>query len=320
MVQIKEYLNKRQVNKITVESWAGSSTKIAGYIGMLESLYNNRNYKPDIINGISGGAIISILRLKLILDSDSMNEIIELGTEFNLETIFKDPPFNKKRIKIKSIINLVKGKPALSSHEKLLDSLFSIFTKQDFYNYKHDSKLPIVLICSTNMENGSLRIVNIKEKCYTYSDLKKDLLASTSIPMVMEPILINDQYHHDGGVRYSNAGFYIINKLLKQGVIVKQHVSLYSRPRDLTDIIKDPIDRTKKTFFRFSGRFLLRVFKIRMYQNSKFCETSELKQARQHKIVLKQFFLPNILKSFFDTDEKLLKKLYEEGKKSIGRF
>jgi len=317
---MKNWIDNIKKSNIIVESWAGSSTKVAGYIGMLESLYQKSNYRPDLINGVSGGAIITILRIKLMLDPTSINQIIKLGTEFDLETIFEKPPFTTDSIRFKSILNLIKGSPGMASHSKLLDSLFSIFTEEDFNNYKRDPNLPVGLICSVNMENAALRIANIKLEDYTYSELKQDLLASTSIPLVMEPILINDEYYHDGGVRYSNAGSYIIDKLFLNSIVVSKHISLYSRPRDLKDVIKEPIQRTKPGWFKLSGRLVLRVFKIRMYQNSKFCELAEIRQARSKKIILKQFFLPQILKSLFDTDKDSLRKLYEEGKKSIGNL
>lgn len=311
-------LKKKTNKKLVVESWAGAATKISGYVGMTMSLIKQKNYNPDVIVGVSSGAVVGLMRVALMVKPSLIPALDELGRSFTLEDIFDESPLGKKGgLTVKSILRGVRGKLSLAEHKKLSKTLKKFFTKEVYSEYiKGD--YPDLLICSTDIDNGNYIIENAKD--LSYDGLFSSILASSAIPALMSPLSIINRKIMDGGIRYSNSGWYVIYKLIEEGYEIDSHVSLYSRPKDISNEIDTPLNLSKSVLFRGILGVVGRSISIMMFQNSKFCEFTEQQMSEKYKYNLHQFFLPKILDSALDTDKEQLEELYLSGRDSIKTF
>lgn len=319
MEKIK-FISKDIQNAFSIESWAGASTKISGYIGMIYEL-SKKKYNPDIIIGTSSGSIASLMRISLMINPHKMGDLVHLAKNFDLEDIFNISPVNKKgKIRPNSLFRLFRGKLSMGEHNKLVDTLKDFFTEEVYSEYiKGD--YPDLLLCSTNINNGSFNIENAKD--LSYEDIFHHVLASTSIPVATQPLYISNDITYDAGVRFSNPGCYLIHKMIKNGYHVSSHKSFYSRPQDISGIIskKVNVDSLKdRLFFKGAAKVAGRCTDIYMFQNSKFCEWLEEYQSDREGYDLQQFFLPKILDSTYDVDQEQLEKLFYLGRTSIAKF
>jgi hypothetical protein len=311
-------LENRRIKEITIESWAGAATKISGYAGMTMELIKKKDYKPNIIVGVSSGSVIGLIRIALMIKPSLIPKLEELAKSFTLDDIFNENPLNKKGgLSIKSILRGVRGKLSLADHKQLRNTLEEFYTEEIHDKYVYGS-YPDLFICSTDIDTGSYVIHNAKR--LAYDEVFLHILSSSAIPVLMSPLYYRNNKVMDGGIRYSNAGWYIIYLLTKKGYNVDSHVSLYSRPQNISKEIDEALTLKKRTMFRGIMGIVGRSISIMMFQNSKFCEFTEQQMSEKHSYSLQQFFLPKILDNALDTDKEQLSELYDAGKESLGNF
>jgi hypothetical protein len=303
---------------LEIESWAGAATKVSGYIGMIAELTKKQDYKPDVIVGVSSGSIAGLIRIVTIVSPSSIIPLVKLGKGFDLDDIFNKKPFNEEsKLTLGAIARGIKGALSLGEHLQLRDTLKRFYTKEIWEEYV-TGDYPDLILCSVDIDTGSYIMHNAKR--LTYEDTFLHILSSSAIPGIMKPLLFNNNKVMDGGIRYSNAGWYVIYKMLNDGYKIHSHVSLYSRPQDISKEINSSLELKRTRFFKGILSILGRSISIMMFQNSKFCEFTEQQLAEKEGYDLYQYFLPKILDNSLDVEKKQLEQLYYAGMKSVAKL
>lgn len=267
-------------------------TKIVGMFGIVEELYN-QGYHPNIISGISTGAILA-----LPLALGKLNEIKEVLVDLDHDTFMNKNPFTKRNnIKLSAIYSLlVNG--YLGEQENIITILKSIITKKEFRAWKFNDNRVEVYVQSVNIYNGSRKVSKLSE--LNYEDCFKEIMASCSIPLYVDGVYEFNSLYFDGGLR----NFILTPYILKNVEGITENVSIYSRPEDYK-IIDSKIKGVLPMLNRIIDIFLVEI--------SKRDELEEERIVVENNINSKIYYLPRILTSVYDVDDYKLKKLYLEG-------
>jgi predicted acylesterase/phospholipase RssA len=272
---------------------SGGATKISGLFAKSERIIKEFGYKPDIISGVSSGALLT-----LPIAMGKWDELKQLVNTITLEHIFDNPPVNKKgKITLKSIWRILIGKPSFGTQNNLRKTLSSLITEKDFDKYI-SGKYPKVFIGVTNFNTGGFELINVCD--ITYEQYLDYTVASASIPFAVEGVEINGDIYFDGGVLHHTCSTEIIRKFKSK---ITHCITVFSRPRNinLSYELFDQIDITQvaKQYERISTAY-----------TSLTDQVVEKELCTQYKIKNIQVFCPNVLKSLFDVDSERLKELY----------
>ncbi len=188
-------LTRKPVDSIAVVL-SGGGSRGAIEVGVLQALDEN-GIKVKAISGTSIGAIIGVLY------SAGMSPLImrEIMARQTLTKIFHFS-WNKKGL--------------LSMNE-----LLKIFKKYNVQNSFDLLNIPFYA-CASNLDTE-------KGDIFSSGDLFQSVIASASIPLLFEPVVINNQHYIDGGL-YNN--FPIEPLLDKYPYILGIHVNNYKEPVD----------------------------------------------------------------------------------------
>lgn len=146
---------------------SGGGARGIGHLGVLKAL-DEIDITPHIISGTSAGAMVAAF-YSAGYEPEEIIEIVLNGNFFRMS-------------------NLLLNKSGLFS----MNSFEAIYKN----HFKHNliEKLPIpIIICATD-------IIKAKSKYFTEGNLAKALLASSCIPLVFEPVRINNNLYLDGGI------------------------------------------------------------------------------------------------------------------------
>lgn len=146
---------------------SGGGARGIAHIGILKAL-EEHNIFPQYISGASAGAIIGVL----YASGKTIDEIMDLVYKANLFKVFRFGSF-------------VGG---LASHTFLRNILSENLTEHEF------KKLPSnFYVCVSNINKGKWTI--LKE-----GNVIEAVAASSSIPLIFEPVNINGELYVDGGL------------------------------------------------------------------------------------------------------------------------
>src|SRR5687768_7230011 len=121
---------------------SGGGTKIAGLFGVAETLMIEKNFKPDVISGISAGAILS-----LPLALGKFDEVKKMVLSFTLKDFFSDPPVKENgKFTMGALWRVVTGKPYLGKQENLEKKLKAMISKEEFESYQIDNSKPTCIV------------------------------------------------------------------------------------------------------------------------------------------------------------------------------
>jgi predicted acylesterase/phospholipase RssA len=272
---------------------SGGATKVGGLFAKSERIIKEFGYKPDVISGISSGALLA-----LPIALGKWDELKALVTNITLNHIFDNYPVNKKgKITLKSIWRLLIGKPSLGTQNNLRKTLSSLITEKDFDKYIN-GKYPKVFIGVTNFNTGEFELVSVQSLDYgQYLDY---VIASASIPFAVEGVEINGDIYFDGGVLHHACSTEVIRKYKSK---ITHCITVFSRPRNmnLSYELFDQIDVTQvaKQYENISTAYASLTDQI-----------VEKELCTQYKIKNIQVFCPSVLKSLYDVDPERLKELY----------
>jgi NTE family protein len=146
---------------------SGGAARGIAHIGVLKALNENGIY-PDAISGVSAGAIVGAL----YADGYLPQEIFEI--------------FVKK--KLFNFVRVVFPKEGFFKMAGLNDILNEKLTAKNF----KELKVPLY-VAATNYNTGRIEYFNSGK-------LIEKILASSSIPLVFQPVLIGKSTYFDGGV------------------------------------------------------------------------------------------------------------------------
>lgn len=168
---------------------SGSSTKIGFNAGVCVELCKNFNY--DIFTGISGGAIICLL-----LPLGEFDILQKSIFETDIHDFFSIPPLtNNDKITFKGLIRILTGKNSIGKYN-IKTLLKKYYTPELHIKMMNSGK--IVIVGATNYNTKKIEYCDITK--VDYDTCLDWVVASTSIPLACEPILINRNYYFDGGV------------------------------------------------------------------------------------------------------------------------
>jgi NTE family protein len=167
MKSIKHWFHKRSDYKLGIVLSGGGARGFA-HAGILKAL-NEKGIYPEIISGVSAGAIVGAL----YADGHTPDEILNIFSRN--DSFFKYVKFTVPR---KSLFKAEGLRENLSGHLK--SKSFS------------DLKLPLY-VAATNINSGN--ITYFKE-----GSVLDAVLASAAIPVLFEPVEIGDDLYVDGGV------------------------------------------------------------------------------------------------------------------------
>jgi len=146
---------------------SGGGTRGFAHIGIIAALVDN-GFKPDIISGVSAGAIVGAF----FASGKSPNEIHNILKEGGF---FR---YSKMHLPIDGLLRL--------------DGLKEVIEKE--ISIKTIEELPIPLsITVSNLNKGTVEYLS-------EGPLSQSVLASSSIPILFSPVKINEDIYVDGGL------------------------------------------------------------------------------------------------------------------------
>jgi hypothetical protein len=283
-------------NNIKVLNLSGAATKIAGLAGAAYYVFNDYGYRPNIITGISSGAILTVpIAMR---KWDVLNEMVKT---FTLDDIFDLPPVNEKNnVRFSAYVRAAIGKSSFGTQNNLPKTLSKVITEEDWYRYQFGD-YPECYIGSVDFKSGSRYIVNLKNKGISYCDYLTLVNASASIPLAVEPVRYKDMLLYDGSTRnHILSGWF-----LRNFENVEENISIYSRPKDYYGLL-DPTWDDKNLISVFE-----RYTDISLIEISKRDEREERYLTEKKNLDTKQIFIPSVIKDLYDTDPDKLSMLYD---------
>jgi len=298
---------------------SGGGTKIGGLFGAAETIIKEKNYQPDIISGISAGAILSVP-----LALGKFDAIKKMVLDFNLDTFFNVSPI-KPSGKINTwnaIKKLLGGKHYLGEQYNLEKALSELVSNEDFEKYKKDKNFAICIVGTVDFYTGKRYYVNLKEVAYEH--FLKFVNASASLPIFTPGIFVDFPFKDfegnspsfnkvllfDGGVRDHSP----THKILSSNVFkITETCTLFSRADKLSDML-DPKSFDPKNILKILEKYV-DITNIEVSKNDEYQEHRDVKDKKiiDHGI----YFLPRVMESVYDVDKPKLKKLYESARTTV---
>lgn len=300
---------------------SGGGTKIAGLFGVAESIIYERGYEPDIISGISAGAILA---LPLALGKREV--IKEQVLNLEIKDFFETSPI-KKNGKIKTfnaILKIIGGKHYLGDQGNLEKTLAKTVSREEFEDYKTDGSKAICIVGSVDFYTGKRFYINLKS--VSYENFLKFVNASSSIPIFTAGISMNGPIYdfegetvdfpkallYDGGVR-DHSPTHKLLKSDKSEFQITETTSIFSRPDDIREILEPK---------NFAPRSLLSI--LERYVEITNAEVSKNDEHLEKDVILQKgivnhgtFYLPRIMQGVYDVNKQRLLQLYEASKKLV---
>jgi predicted patatin/cPLA2 family phospholipase len=274
---------------------SGAGFAIPSIAGAIYELINN-NIKPNVISGVSSGAILTLI---LACSKNPKKVIQDNVNNFTTKDVFKYPPFNKKgNLTIPAIFNGI-TKNYLAKQNRLPDLLKKLVPESDFLDYKNNPKSPDAIILSVDLITGKRIFTNLKELNYESAILH--VQASCSIPVFSNGIKHNNMYLFDGGIRN-----HILSEWISDIYPITTSYSIFSRAEHFDK-------ETKENNLRTLPQILLRTIQIMENEISKSDE--ELQNIKSKLLNIKNIniFIPNILNNVYDDSKDKQIQLFQQG-------
>ncbi len=282
---------------------SGGGTKIAGLFGAAEALMQEKSFRPDVISGISAGAILS-----LPLALGKFAEVKDIVLDFKLNDFFSKLPVKENgRFSLGALWRIISGKPYLGKQETLEKKLRGLIHESEFIAYQNDSSKPACIVGAVDFITGSRKFFNLKK--VTYEQFPRVVNASSSLPVFTAGIKMEVDnepvYLYDGGVRDHIASAYIVDESEFKDQI-SESVSIFSRPEDFKLL---PDEFNDKNVMAILSRYVditnVEVSKNDEYYLDKICREKNIRNVK--------FFLPRVLESVYDTNPERLNQIYLAG-------
>ena len=297
---------------------SGGGTKIAGLFGLAESIIYDRGYVPDIISGISAGAILALplaLGKREIIKEQVLN--LSMDDFFNVAPIRE----NGKIRTFNAILKLIGGKHYLGEQKNLEKTIAKVVSRSEFEKYKEDKTKAICIVGTVDFYTGKRFYINLKK--VSYKDFLKFVNASASIPIFTPGIEMDGPIYdfegetidypklllYDGGVRDHSPS----NKILSSNhpdFQITETTSIFSRPDDIREVL-EPKNFEPSSLLKILERYVA----ITNAEVSKNDEVQE-KNTILRKVIMDHgtFFLPRIMQGVYDIDKTRLRQLYDASK------
>lgn len=175
---------------------SGGGAKGAFAVGVLK--YIHSKYRKTgwfaITGGTSTGALISPMAALMAALDPMGSQALE--TLRQLYTTVGTPDILKK----KKIFKVVKHPDSLYESDPLNNLLHRHF-RREWFEWLQKRKAPKCYVVYTNFQTGQKVTASPRDKGMTWQRFIQAMLASASVPVVMEATMINKDVCYDGGVR-----------------------------------------------------------------------------------------------------------------------
>lgn len=284
---------------------SGGATRFIG-LGAAAIELLNLGYNPMIYGGISAG---SILLVPLIMGK--YEKIIEYGLKATRKNIFKIPPTTEKgKISWQAVFRAIFGHYSFGIQD-IKPMLREVISPYDFEKFQNEFE-GSAYIMAVNANTGSRKLWDVADKCIGYMDYQQIVCASSRIPIMTQAEYIDGQPYFDGGLR----NHIPTSKVLRHVEGIRKIAEIYSRPQNLVDY--------DESWEKNIIQMIWRTIRIMTIEISKRDEEMIKLISYIGGNKLKQFFLPNVLESQYDTNQdnlQLLKILAEKTvQENIGDF
>lgn len=146
---------------------SGGGARGFAHLGLMQAL-NEAGIFPDVISGTSAGAIVGVL----YADGYTPKEILKLLNSGNRLDFMRPALPREGLLQIGGIMKILKTALTSKTFEEL--------------------KIPL-FVSATDLNNG-------KSVYFSEGELYHPVMASASIPVLFQPVVINNVYYVDGGV------------------------------------------------------------------------------------------------------------------------
>ena len=146
---------------------SGGGARGFAHLGLIQAL-NEAGIYPDVLSGTSAGALVSVL----YADGYSPKEILKLMNSGHRLDFMRPALPREGLLQLNGIIKILKSRLRAKTFDEL--------------------KIPL-FVTATDLNNG--KVVYFSE-----GDLLDPVIASASIPVIFQPVKINDISYVDGGV------------------------------------------------------------------------------------------------------------------------
>ena len=146
---------------------SGGGARGFAHLGLIQAL-NETGIYPDVISGTSAGALVGVL----YADGYSPKEILHLMNPGSRLDLMRPIMPREGLLQIGGITKILKSHLRASTFEELRIPLF---------------------VTATDLNSG-------KAEYFCSGELIEPVIASASIPVLFQPVIINNNYYVDGGV------------------------------------------------------------------------------------------------------------------------
>lgn len=170
----------------------GGQITVSYQVGVVCKLFEN-GYRPDVILGISGGALVG-LKIIDILEKQKEPDFKKVGKElvsFWMKNIKSPESLIKKRGKIRLVASIIRKKfKGVYDNEPLKNLILKTTDSSGLYK----SKVKCI-VGAVDLDTGDITYVD------NYSvDFLSHAIASSSIPVVFPPVKRKGKNYIDGGI------------------------------------------------------------------------------------------------------------------------
>ncbi|UCF96871.1 MAG: patatin-like phospholipase family protein [Spirochaetaceae bacterium] len=188
--------NRAGGRKCTALVISGGGAKGAFATGVIRHIFETYRGTGwfSIIGGCSTGALITPLAGLLAAPPEIAEEAMEqLIAQYSMVT-------TADILEKKSVIEFVKRQECLNKSAPLRKRVQEVFRPECFEWLKR-ADMPYCYVVYTNYQSGALEVVSPKDPGMTRERFIDAMIASASVPVLMEPTIIEGQVCYDGGVR-----------------------------------------------------------------------------------------------------------------------
>jgi len=218
---------------------SGGGAKGAWGGGIAQALHEVQNKSWDLHIGCSTGSL-----LVTTIPNGEFDLLKKMYTSVNNDDIFSVNPYTDegKLKKWNALWRIINGQTSLGESGNLRRLLRKYFTKKKYYDLRLINKL--VLITVTNVTTGQVKYFSNIE-C-EYDEFIDVIMASTSVPPIMDTVKINGDLYLDGGIMEHVPLAKAIEMEAKEIDVIVHRPENYPdecwTPRNMFDIITRSVD------------------------------------------------------------------------------
>jgi len=276
----------------TAFSISGGGTNFCSLAAMA-LVAKSKGIHPKVIIGVSAGAVMAVpLALHM------HQQIEDFAKNVTNDQIFKVSPVNKKgKISFKAIFRALTGKNSFGVQD-IKPLIKEVVTKRIFEVYKNGNYADVYIL-AVDFDKGKRTVFKVKD--LTYEQYLQAVSASSRIPVMTQPEIIENVAYYDGGLRDHNAANFLLEYLPE----INHLVSFYSRPQNYVVERLNSSENIMSVISRTIEILNIELSKNDEYKEKEFCKNRGIK--------LDQLFAPERA-HFYNTDKKELSRLYKLAK------